>query len=83
VPVYLASGKQVGQATSSTWSPTLKKSLALAQIHREHTSVGTKLQIEHTVEFERRRVTATIVERPFFDPSRKTSTPNLPPKAPA
>ncbi|HJM57173.1 MAG TPA: aminomethyltransferase family protein [Planctomycetota bacterium] len=83
VPVYLASGKQVGQATSSTWSPTLKRSLALAQVHRRHTSIGTKLQVEHTVEFERRRVTATVVERPFFDPPRKTSTPNFPPKTPA
>ena len=32
---------------------------------------GTKLQIEHTVEFERRKVTATVVRTPFYDPERK------------
>ncbi|MGC1685930.1 MAG: aminomethyltransferase family protein, partial [Candidatus Acidiferrales bacterium] len=35
VPVYRG-GLQVGKATSSTWSPTLKKMIALASINREH-----------------------------------------------
>jgi aminomethyltransferase len=75
VPVYNGAGKQVGQATSHTWSPHLKKYIALAQVRQGNAAIGTQLQIEHTVEFERRRVTATVVERPFFDPARKKSTP--------
>lgn len=76
LPVYTSSGrKQIGQVTSNTWSPTLKKMLALAQIRTPHTAIGTKVQVEHTVEFERRTVTATIVPKPFFDPDRKKSTP--------
>jgi aminomethyltransferase len=75
VPVYDAEGVQVGQATSTTWSPTTKRYLALAQIRRPHNKVGNTLQIEHTVEFERRRVGATVVDKPFFDPPRKRSTP--------
>ena len=51
------------------------ESSALAQIRRPHHRVGTELLIEHTVEFERRQVKATVVERPFFDPPRKRSTP--------
>ncbi len=74
VPVYGPSG-QVGQATSQTWSPVLKKPIALAQIRVGHAKVGTRLQVEHTVEFERRRITATVVERPFYDPPRKKHTP--------
>jgi aminomethyltransferase len=75
VPVYNDAGKQVGQSTSSTWSPILKRYLALAQVHRPYGETGTKLKIEHTPEFERCRVTATVVDRPFYNPPQKTFTP--------
>ncbi|MCP4870910.1 MAG: aminomethyl transferase family protein [Proteobacteria bacterium] len=75
VPVYDAGGKQVGQATSSTWSPVQKRYLALAQLHRPFGEIGTELQIEHTPEFERCRITATVVEKPFYNPPAKTFTP--------
>ena len=71
LPVYDAEGRQVGQATSHTWSPLLKKYLALASVHRGFETVGTKLRIEHTVEYERRKVTATVARTPFYDPERK------------
>ncbi len=74
VPVF-KDGAQVGKATSSTWSPTLKKMIALATINRQHTRVGTKLQFEITVEAVRHRVLATVVKTPFFNPKRKTATP--------
>lgn len=64
-------GRQVGQATSHTWSPLLKKSIALATVRAAHAAPGTMLELEHTVEFERRRVPATVVPLPFFDPERK------------
>ena len=74
VPVYRA-GRQVGRATSTTWSPTLKKMIALATVTRPHFAEGTPLQIEVTVEAVRHRVKATVVKTPFFDPKRKTATP--------
>jgi len=74
VPVF-KDGSQVGKATSSTWSPTLKKMIALATINRQYTRAGTKLQFEITVEAVRHRVLATVVKTPFFNPKRKTSTP--------
>jgi len=74
VPVYDRYGLQVGQVTSSTWSPTLKRSIALAQVKREWAKIGTELRVEYTVEFERRELPATVVPRPFFDPPRKTDT---------
>ena len=49
VPVYRA-GRQVGKATSTTWSPTLKRMIALASISRESASVGSTLSMELTVE---------------------------------
>ncbi len=74
VPVYRA-GRQAGKATSTTWSPTLKRMIALAILNREHAAVGTKLEVELTVEAVRLRVGATVTELPFFNPPRKMATP--------
>jgi aminomethyltransferase len=74
VPVY-RNGRQVGKATSTTWSPVLKKMIALATIDAPHYSEGSQLQFEMTVEAVRHRVRATVVKTPFFNPARKTATP--------
>jgi aminomethyltransferase len=74
VPVYRGS-RQVGKATSTTWSPTLKKLIALASVDREHSAVGATLSIEMTVEAVRHVVSAKIVPMPFFNPPRKTAIP--------
>ncbi len=74
VPVY-REGEQVGKATSTTWSPTLKKMIALATVARGSNAVGTRLEMEVTVEAVRHRVPATVVKLPFFNPPRKTATP--------
>ena len=73
-PVY-RNGRQVGKATSTTWSPVLKRMIALASIDRPHHAEGTELQFEMTVEAVRHRVRATVVKTPFFNPARKTATP--------
>jgi aminomethyltransferase len=72
VPVYRG-GRQVGRATTTTWSPVLKKLIALATIAAPHFAEGTALEIEVTVEAVRHRVPATVVKTPFFNPARKTA----------
>jgi aminomethyltransferase len=74
VPVRSA-GRQVGRATSTAWSPTLKRLIALATVDAPHYAHGTTLEIEVTVEGTRHFVGATVVRTPFFNPPRKTSTP--------
>jgi aminomethyltransferase len=74
VPVY-RNGKQIGKATSTTWSPTLKKMIALACVKREHSALGTSLSMEITVEAVRHTVSARVVPLPFFNPPRKTAVP--------
>jgi aminomethyltransferase len=76
VPVY-RDGKQVGRATSTTWSTMLKKLIALATVDAPHDAVGTRLKLEITVEAVRHAATATVVKTPFFNPSRKTALPLL------
>ena len=72
VPVYKGRG-QIGRATSTTWSTTLKKLIALATIDAPHYAVGTRVEMEMTVDAVRHRATATVVPTPFFNPPRKTS----------
>ena len=71
IPVYNKKGRQVGQGTSGAWSAILKDNLALATVQSAYAKPGTVLQIEVTVEFERRRVPAIVTKTPFFDPPRK------------
>ena len=70
VPVY-AGGSQVGRVTSLGWSPILKQALALGSVPPRHSTVGTKLSVEWTVEGRRGRVGATVVDLPFLDLPRK------------
>jgi aminomethyltransferase len=72
VPVYRG-GRQVGKATSTTWSPTLKRMIALASVSKESAALGLNLSMELTVEAARKTVSAKIVPLPFFNPKRKTA----------
>ncbi len=74
VPVY-RDKRQVGKATSTAWSPTLKKLIVLATIDRPHFADGTELQMEITVEATRYTATATVVPTPFLTLPRRTATP--------
>ena len=70
VPIY-AGNEQAGYATSGGWSPLLKKYIALAHLRGPWIAPGTALEMEITVEHRRKRATARVVKKPFFDPERK------------
>jgi aminomethyltransferase len=74
VPVY-RNGTQLGKATSTTWSPTLKKMIALATVKFEAAAPGTPVEIEITVEAVRHRVRAKVAKTPFYNPKQKTVVP--------
>lgn len=78
VPVYISADKkyQTGYATSGTWSPILKKNIALATVEKKYENIGNVLRIEMTVEHKRYTVPAIISKPQFFNPERKTSNPN-------
>jgi aminomethyltransferase len=69
-PVY-SKGEQAGYATSGGWSPLLKKYIALAHLEASAAAVGTRLEMEITVEHRRKLAAVRVVKRPFFDPERK------------
>jgi aminomethyltransferase len=74
VPVYRG-GRQIGRATTTSWSPVLKRMIALATLDRPNYTEGTIVQMEVTIEAVRHKVGAKVVRTPFFNPSRKTASP--------
>ncbi|HVS81276.1 MAG TPA: aminomethyltransferase family protein [Pyrinomonadaceae bacterium] len=74
VPVF-SRGAQTGKATSTTWSPVLKKMIALATLERRFANSGTRVELEMTVEAVRHRVGAKVTKTPFYNPKQKTLTP--------
>lgn len=76
VPVF-KNGKQIGKATSTTWSPVLKKMIGLATLQNEFAKPGSNVEIEITVEAVRHRVGARVTRTPFYNPKHKTAIPVL------
>jgi aminomethyltransferase len=64
-------GRQIGKATSGTWSSILKQYIALARLKPSYARPGSRVQMEVTVEAHRRQAEAVVVETPFFEPERK------------
>ena len=74
VPVF-RNGAQIGKATSTTWSPVLKKMIGLATVKREFGKPGADIEAEITVEAIRHRVRARVTKIPFYNPKQKTAVP--------
>jgi aminomethyltransferase len=70
IPIY-QEGRQIGQATSHTYSPLLKKYIGLATIESPYASSGAQVEVELTIEYTRQKARARLVKLPFFDPPRK------------
>lgn len=60
-PVY-AGDQQVGEVTTGTQSPTLKKNIGLALVSSEHAELGIELEVE----IRNKRLKAKTVETPFY-----------------
>jgi aminomethyltransferase len=75
VPVY-SGGRQIGKATSGTWSPLLKKYIAIVRLMPRYARPGTQVDLEVTIEAQRKQAKAMVVKMPFFDPPRKRNLAN-------
>jgi aminomethyltransferase len=69
-PVFVG-GRQVGRATSVGWSPILKQAIALASVPPSHEPLGSRVDVEWSVEGRRGRVAGRVVTLPFLDLDRK------------
>ncbi len=60
-PVYIGE-ELIGEVTTGTQSPTLKKNLGLALIKSEHAAIGTEVWVE----IRNKKVKAEVVKSPFY-----------------
>lgn len=59
-------GETIGKVTSAVYSPRLERNIALAMVAIAHAAIGTELEVV----LPSGPVTATVVERPFYDPKK-------------
>ncbi|MFO1123055.1 MAG: aminomethyltransferase family protein [Hyphomicrobiales bacterium] len=69
---------EAGFITAATWSPTLKRNIALAQVARKH-AAGDSLWVEiyalRELQYVKLMLPVKVVDRPFFFPDRRRATP--------
>ena len=70
IPI-LVGNVQVGYASTASWSPLLKKYIALAHLQKPYYEIGTDVRMEITVEHKRKYAPAKVVKLPFYDPEWK------------
>jgi len=56
-------GKKIGEVTSGTYSPLLKKGIGMAYVHPEEVLIGSDV----TIDIRGKQVKAKIVEMPFYN----------------
>ncbi|MCP8687207.1 glycine cleavage T C-terminal barrel domain-containing protein [Marinobacterium sedimentorum] len=60
-------GESVGRVTSAVFSPRLEQNIALAMVSADFAVLGMTFDVD----MPNGKRTATVVERPFFDPNKK------------
>ncbi len=66
----LVKGVSVGKVTSAVFSPRLERNIALAMVSSTAAEPGTEL----SVKLANGAATATVVEKPFYDPKKNLTT---------
>lgn len=59
--------EQIGEVTTGTQSPTLKKNIGLALLKTEYTAVGTEVEVE----IRGKRLKAVVAATPFYKKEKK------------
>ena len=71
--------KEIGFVTSAAWSPVCKQNIALGTVRMPHGAVGSSLWVEvyyqREMHWSRAMAKATVVDKPFWFPPRRSATP--------
>jgi aminomethyltransferase len=71
--------KEVGFVTSAVWSPICKQNIALGTVRTPHGEVGSDVWVEvyyqREMHWSRAMAKATVVDKPFWFPPRRSATP--------
>jgi aminomethyltransferase len=60
---------QVGEITSGTRSPILKKNIALCRLDVNYAELGTEVEVGK-IDGHQKRIPATVVRFPHYDPEK-------------
>ena len=64
---------RIGYTTSFMYSPMLQRHIAMARVRPHLAAVGSKVNLEVTINHKYQTVGATVARPPLFNPARKTS----------
>ena len=74
--------KEIGFVTSAVWSPICKQNIALGTVRTPHGEVGSDVWVEiyyqREMHWSRAMAKATVVDKPFWFPPRRSATPPEP-----
>jgi aminomethyltransferase len=72
----------IGFVTSATWSPVCKQNIAIGTVRTPHGAVGSNVWVEiyyqRELHWNREVAKATVVDKPFWFPPRRSATPPEP-----
>jgi glycine cleavage system T protein (aminomethyltransferase) len=71
--LYDERGERIGYATSLMYSPVLQRHIAMARVRPDLAALGTRVNLELTINHEYRTVGADVARLPLFNPQRKTA----------
>ena len=74
-----ANKKAIGFITSAAWSPVCKQNIAIGTVRTPHGEVGSHVWVEvyyqREMHWNRAMLNATVVDKPFWFPLRRSATP--------
>lgn len=77
--LYDRRGRETGVVTSAMWSPTCKKSIAIASLNRDvdpdDPGLWADVYVHRELKWDRVKAPCRVVPRPFFDPERRRAVP--------
>ena len=71
--LYDADAKRVGYTTSFMYSPMLQRHIAMARVQPGPAAVGSRVNLEITIDHRYHTVAAEVARPPLFNPPRKTA----------
>ena len=69
--LYDDEGRRIGYATTLMYSPVLQRHVGMARVRPEAAAIGSRVNVEVTVNHEYRTVAAEVASLPLFNPERK------------
>ncbi|HSD70230.1 MAG TPA: aminomethyltransferase family protein [Woeseiaceae bacterium] len=74
--------KEIGFITSASWSPVCKQNIAIGSVRMPHGVTGETVWVEvyyqREMHWSRVMAKATVVDKPFWFPARRSATPPAP-----